>query len=80
MVFLKSFTASDRSTSVALSQLAAQIDATKINPDLVCAFYECEHQDDAIFDFIKRKFPNAALLGGTSCGGVMSEAGLAGAN
>ena len=80
MVFLKSFTASDRSTSVALSQLAAQIDAAKIDPDLVCAFYECEHRDDEIFDFIKRRFPNAALLGGTSCGGVMSEVGLAGAN
>jgi hypothetical protein len=48
-----------------------------IQPDIVFAFYNSDHDDAAIFDFVQTRFPRAALLGGTSCNGIMSEAGLA---
>jgi len=79
VVSLKSFAISDPSTSNAISRLAEQIGKVKINPDFVCAFYDCEHDDGLIFEFVKQRFPNAAVLGGTSCSGLMSDAGLAGA-
>ena len=79
MVSLKSFTTSGASTEQALAELSDAISEAQIRPDLICAFYGCDHDDSAIFDFVRRRFPNAALLGGTSCNGVMSEAGLGGA-
>lgn len=78
MVSLKSFVTSGKSTSDVLAELAAAVDSSGITPDLVCVFYDCDHEDQPIFDFIRQRFPNAAFLGGTSCSGVMNEAGLGG--
>jgi hypothetical protein len=79
MVSLRSFTATATSTEQALAELGVAIDEAAINPDLVCAFYDWVHDDGAIFDFVRTRFPGVALLGGTSCNGVMSELGLGGA-
>ena len=79
MVALKSFVVSNSSTAEALSDLAIAIDDVEIDPNLICMFYDGDHEDAPIFDYVRTRFPNAALLGGTSCSGVMSEAGLAGA-
>ncbi|MGB3864348.1 MAG: FIST N-terminal domain-containing protein [Xanthobacteraceae bacterium] len=79
MVALKSVVAAGSSTDQALSGLAAALDAAEpIAPDFVCAFYDCPHDDHAIFDFVRARFGDTALLGGTSCAGVMNEAGLGG--
>ncbi len=79
MVSLRSFMATGESTEQALAGLAETIDELQLQPDLICVFYDSCHEDGAIFDFVRCRFPDAALLGGTSCNGVMSEAGLGGA-
>jgi hypothetical protein len=61
-----------------LAELGRAIDGSGINPALIYVFYDDAHDDVAIFEYVRGRFPHAALLGGTSCGGVMSEAGLAG--
>jgi hypothetical protein len=76
MVTLRSFTATGTSTRQALAGLAGAIDETSIQPHIVCAFYDSEIDDEAIFDFVRSRWPAAALLGGTSCNGVMSDRGL----
>ena len=78
MVTLKSFAASG-STENIISELSLRIADAAITPNFVCAFYDCDHDDQAILDFLRNKFPDAAILGGTSCAGVMTEAGLGGA-
>ncbi len=79
MVALKSFVASNTSTADALAELHLAIDSAGIDPALIYVFYDGAHDDAEIFKYISDRFPHAALLGGTSCGGVMSEAGLGGA-
>ena len=79
MVALKSVVVSNPSTAQALSELARAVDDIDVEPRLVCVFYDADHDDSLIFGFVRKRFVDAALLGGTSCGGVMSEAGLGGA-
>ena len=79
MVSLKSFVVSDPSTGQALAELAGAVDAAGMDPSFICLFYDSDHEDGPIFNYIRHRFPRAALLGGTSCGGVMSQAGLGGA-
>lgn len=79
MVRVKSFAATGETTREAISKLEIAAEADPIDARFVCVFYDADHADQPIFDFIHEKFPNAAILGGTSCGGVMSEAGLGGA-
>ncbi|WP_341644126.1 FIST signal transduction protein [Thauera sp. SDU_THAU2] len=61
-----------------LSELSAAMESAPIEPDFLCVFYGCMHDDEAILAFVRDRFPDAAILGGTSCGGVMSEDGLGG--
>ncbi|MGO1500471.1 MAG: FIST signal transduction protein [Marinobacter sp.] len=79
MVALKSFVTSNSSTVDALVELGSAIDRSGIDPALIYLFYDGDHDDALLFDYVRDRFPGAALLGGTSCGGVMSEAGLGGA-
>lgn len=78
MVVLESFLASDPSTELAVGELAAAIDGSDIDPNLICVFYDADHDDAPLYDFLRDRFPEAALLGGTSCSGAMSEKGLGG--
>ncbi|MPT47305.1 MAG: hypothetical protein E2598_02655 [Sphingobium sp.] len=78
MVSLKSIAASGRLTQDVLLQISDKIEENPINPDMICVFYDYRHQDQPIYDFIRTRFPDAAILGGTSCGGVMNEDGLTG--
>lgn len=80
MVQVKSYVHAGEATPDVLSKIAAEIEnGPPIEPDFLCVFYDCVHDDQAIHAFLRGKFPNAAMLGGTSCGGVMSESGLGGA-
>ncbi len=79
MVRIRSFVSSKETTGEALDALSQLIDDSQgIDPDIICIFYDGAHDDEAIHAFLSQRFPQAALLGGTSCGGVMSEAGLGG--
>lgn len=62
-----------------LSELKQQFDSQISDASAVFAFYGCHHQPDPIQNFLCEKFPNAALIGGSSSGGVMSNNGI-GAN
>ncbi len=79
MVALKSFVRSSPSTADALAELDCAIQSSGMDPALIYVFYDGAHDDASIFEYVRARFPHAALLGGTSCGGVMSEAGLGGA-
>lgn len=79
MVAMRSFVAVGATTEEALSQLAKDLDhAPALSANFACVFYDSSHEDNAIYQFLKQRLPDTALLGGTSCRGVMSEAGLAG--
>ena len=77
MVNLSSLAASDSDTGAALATLESRLDP-HAKPAFICAFYDADHDDRQIAAFLKRHFPDAAVIGGTSCGGVMTEAGLGG--
>ncbi|MCV2219507.1 FIST signal transduction protein [Thauera sp. Sel9] len=78
MVQLRSHVAAGDVTADVLSELSAALETAPIEPDFLCVFYGCMHDDEAIWAFVRDRFPDAAILGGTSCGGVMSENGLGG--
>ena len=78
MTRLNSFTASGETTAEALANLARALGEAPPKADFLCVFYDAVHEDDAIFDFLRARFEGAAILGGTSCNGVMSQDGLGG--
>lgn len=45
-----------------------------LDANFVCIFYDAIHDDNAIMEFVGDWFQGAAILGGTSCNGVMNEA------
>ena len=77
MVKLRSLTARDSDTDTALAALAGRL-APAPHPAFVCVFYDAIHDDDRVWAFLQQHFPDAAVMGGTSCSGVMTEAGLGG--
>lgn len=79
MVAMRSFVSVGDTTEQALERLAGTLDDAPLDADFACLFYDCQHDDEAISAFIRERYPHTALLGGTSCAGVMSEKGLAGA-
>jgi hypothetical protein len=78
MVRLKSFSVAGPSTVSAANELSNALQQTDLKPDFIFAFYDAIHEDAIIFDAIREHFPHAPILGGTSCAGVMTEAGLGG--
>lgn len=79
MVALRSFVAVGATTAEALSLLANDLDQKQaIQADFACVFYDSQHDDSEIYAFLQARFPETPIIGGTSCSGVMSEAGLAG--
>ena len=78
MTTLQSFAVTGDTTAQAIANLAHAVGEAPTGAHFVCVFYDAEHEDDAIFDFLRARFERAAILGGTSCNGVMSQNGLAG--
>lgn len=78
MVRLESLGASGTTTAEALARLDRTIADRALDPDLVCAFYDCAHDGEQIHAFLTARFGKAAVLGGTSCNGTMTERGLGG--
>jgi hypothetical protein len=79
MVTLHSIAASGSDTASVIADLDEQISARSAGADFVYAFYGCDHDDNALCGLLRRRFPRAAILGGTSCTGVMTESRLWGA-
>lgn len=77
MVNLRTLAARAPDTAGALAELARQVEAG-VSPGFVCVFYDADHDDRQIAAFLKQHFPRAAIIGGTSCAGVMTDAGLGG--
>lgn len=80
MVAVKSLISAAVETKDVLAELAKGVDDAGLSPDLVCVFYDANHDDRLIFQFLQDRFPEAQILGGTSCGGAMSETGLGGSD
>ncbi len=78
MVKLKTFAVTGDTTEQAIANLIDAIGGTPIDASLVCVFYDAEHEDGPIVDFLRAHLTCAATLGGTSCNGVMNQEGLAG--
>lgn len=45
---------------------------------LVMAFYGCQHDDWALHHYLRERFPQAELIGGSSSGGLMTHHGVLG--
>jgi hypothetical protein len=76
MVQLYSAAASGASTAVVLDSISADMSDDAISARFVYAFYGCDHDDGTILDRLRERYPYAAILGGTSCAGVMNQGRL----
>ncbi|MEQ8697858.1 MAG: FIST N-terminal domain-containing protein [Bauldia litoralis] len=56
-----------------MAQLRSQIAAQAPAVSFVFAFYGCGHDDAVILQELQDRFPKVAVLGGTSCNGVMTQ-------
>ncbi|KAA5610417.1 FIST signal transduction protein [Rhodovastum atsumiense] len=79
MLCIRSVAAAAPDTPVVLDRLAAGIAASGIAaPALVVAFHDGVHDAATLHAALRRQFPRAPIIGGTSCQGVMTERGLHG--
>ena len=65
-------------TDTAVSLLDAELAAHDFQPQLVFAFYGCDHDDRLLHEYLSARFPQAALVGGSSSGGFMTHRGMMG--
>lgn len=75
MVELYSLSATSSTTEDAFQTLSAELDDCSPAPAFITIFYDADHDDQTIFDFFRQRFPDAALLGGTSSGGIVTSVG-----
>lgn len=78
MPLLHTAAASHADTAAALQQIDSQLDARAERARMVFAFYGCGHDDTLLHGHLRRRFGNAALLGGSSSGGLITERGALG--
>jgi hypothetical protein len=71
-----SFSTNRALTSAALDELRTEIESTNAVPKAVFAFYGCTHNAGEIHRFLADRFPHAALIGGSSSGGIMDRSGI----
>jgi hypothetical protein len=60
----------------ALQLLDAKLAGVDFAPQIVFAFYGCEHDDALLHAHLKLRFPGSAIIGGSSSGGVMTQEGV----
>jgi hypothetical protein len=76
MTRLQVHSAKGSDTATVLSLLDAELAGADIRPQMVFAFYGCEHDDWMLHRYLSGRFPDAAHLGGSSFGGVMTHRGV----
>lgn len=77
-VVVESFVSAHEPTADAVADLDAQVSRSGITPHFAFVFYGHHHEDGVIDGFLRSRFPGVPVVGGTSCAGVMSDAGLGG--
>ena len=77
-VTLRTLIAAGNDPAATMAAFAQDVTRVDIVPDFIFCFYGCELKDDRILSILKDRFPNAAVLGGTSSNGIMSASGPAG--
>lgn len=80
MVSMHSFAAAGNDTAAVLDELDRQIIESNTTAHFVFAVFGCAHDGASILGSLKRRFPRAAIIGGTSHSGFMSDAKLWEAN
>jgi len=79
MVQVASIAGSGVDAPAALVHFTGQLAESVIEPDFAFLFYGSDHDDAAAYAALRSRFPSVPLVGGTSCSGVMTDRGLAGA-
>lgn len=69
-------TAQNANTAVAVEALREQFPADGDAIRMIFAFYDCAHDDGLLFRVLRENFPNAAIVGGTTFNGFLSDKGL----
>jgi hypothetical protein len=77
-VRIVSLMAAGPDTAAVVAELDAGIARSGLRPQFVYAFYDHEHDDRRIAELLARCCTGSAVVGGTSCSGVMTERGLGG--
>ena len=80
MTTLHSHAAHGATPPAALQALDQQLQADPGATRLLFCFYGCDHDDALIHRYLQDRFPAAALIGGTSAGGLMTGRGVHGAD
>lgn len=76
MVSIHSFAASGSDTNAVLGYIGHQIAKSGAEAHFIFAFYGYEHDGAKILASLNNRFPQAAIVGGTSCRGFMTDAQL----
>jgi hypothetical protein len=71
---MRTAAASDGDTGRALAALDLQLEGAGAH--CIFVFYGCQHDDARIHAWLSARFPEAAVIGGTSCNGFMTETGV----
>lgn len=76
MVAVYSAAVSGPDTRKIADALCAEVERSAGRPDFMFVFYGCDHDSAALHGALAERFPDTAILGGTSCAGVMTDARL----
>lgn len=68
--------ASGGTTSAVIEALAAELAPHTFTPRLIFAFYGCDHDDALLHRYLRERFPDSAIMGGSSSGGIMTHRGV----
>ncbi len=77
---ISTYAADAADTRQTLSRIGELMPARLDDARMVFAFYGCSNDDAQIAAFLDERAPRAALIGGTSSGGLMTEKGVFGPN
>jgi len=73
---LHSAAARHPSTACAIELLDRAVPRDARSASLVFAFYGCGHDDAALHGYLSERFPGAAIVGGSSAGGLITDQGF----
>ena len=76
MIHLQTSAACGDSTTSVIADLETQLGARAGQARMVFTFYGCSHDDVALHAWLRNRFPHAAVMGGSSSGGFMTEKGF----
>jgi hypothetical protein len=72
---LQTAAASGESTDAVIGELQQQLGAQARRTRMVFTFYGCDHKEEILHAWLREQFPDAAVMGGSSAGGLMTDKG-----